>query len=85
LLSAVGSDATSYETAPWLPGLSEDRIRHWLALQLWLAREYTALDLIGDVPLPPGSRTGEWLSIVERGRVELRALVESASGAREVA
>lgn len=85
LLSAMGSDATPYETAPWLPGLSEDRIRHWHALQRWLAREYSTLDLIGDVPLPPGSRTGEWLSVVERGRVELRELVQSASGARDVA
>jgi 7-cyano-7-deazaguanine synthase in queuosine biosynthesis len=85
LLSAMGSDATSYETAPWLPGLSEDRVRHWLALQRWLARKYSALDLIGDLPLPRGSRTGEWLSVVERGRVELRALVQSASGTRDVA
>ncbi|MFJ8636800.1 7-cyano-7-deazaguanine synthase [Streptomyces sp. NPDC093568] len=85
LLSAAGSDATPYETAPWLPGLSEDRIRHWLALQGWLAWEYSALDLIGDLPLPQRSRTGEWLSVVQRGRVELRALVESASGVREVA
>ncbi|MGS2587639.1 hypothetical protein [Streptomyces hebeiensis] len=85
LLSAMDSDDTPYETAPWRPGLSDDRIRHWRALQGWLAREYSALDLIGDLPLPPGSRTGEWLSVVQRGRVELRALVESASGARDVA
>ncbi|MBP3076810.1 7-cyano-7-deazaguanine synthase [Streptomyces sp. ZG43] len=81
LLAGCGTDNTPYETAPWLPSLSPQRAEHWRALRSWLSRDYTASDLIGDVPLPPGTRPGDWLQVVENGRHELRALVRWADSA----
>ncbi|CAM5543495.1 hypothetical protein GCM10010329_27550 [Streptomyces spiroverticillatus] len=85
LLSAAGVDDTSYETAPWLPGTSAKRTEHWRAVQQWLARSYSALDVIGDVPLPPGTHTHEWLDVIKRGRGELQELVRWALEVSEVA
>ncbi|MFJ6694567.1 7-cyano-7-deazaguanine synthase [Streptomyces sp. NPDC091272] len=75
LLAGTGTDPTPYETTPRHPGLSSERSEHWHALRNWLDRDYTVFDLIGDVPLPPGTSAGTWLQVIESGREELRAMV----------
>ncbi|MEU8887448.1 7-cyano-7-deazaguanine synthase [Streptomyces sp. NPDC048442] len=78
LLAGTGTDPTPYETTPLHPGLSSERSKHWHALRNWLGRDYTVFDLIGDVPLPPGTPAGNWLQVIESGREELRAMVRWA-------
>ncbi|MCX5428415.1 hypothetical protein OHU11_12075 [Streptomyces sp. NBC_00257] len=78
LLARTGIDPTPYETTPRHPSLSTERAEHWRTLRIWLGRPYTMFDLIGDVPLPPGTSAANWLQVIESGRAELRAMVRWA-------
>lgn len=85
LLHAFGEDRTPYETDPWEAGLPQGPAGHWQALRRWLETPCTALDLVADTPLPPGARPEELIRVVERGRDELRALVDSTTHGRRAA
>ncbi|MGA5000782.1 hypothetical protein ACPCB7_22445 [Streptomyces arboris] len=82
---AYGEDRTPYAADPWDLSLNPNRTAHWRALQRWLDRPCTVLDLIADTPLPPDARPAELLAVVDRGREELRALVDRAPGVRRSA
>ncbi len=75
LLHVFGEDRTPYAADPWNPDLPETRTSTWRALRRWLDREYTALDLATDTPLPPDAEPAQLLSVIEQGRKELRSLV----------
>jgi hypothetical protein len=85
LLYAYGEDHTPYAAAPWDPSLNPNRTGHWRALQRWLNKPCTVLDLIADTPLPPDARPAELLAVVDRGREELRTLVARAPDVRRSA
>ncbi|MFD3910752.1 7-cyano-7-deazaguanine synthase [Streptomyces sp. NPDC058603] len=85
LLHAYGEDRTPYAAAPWDPSLRPGRTQHWRALQRWLDTPCTVLDVMADTPLPPGAHPAELLSVVERGREELRRLVSAVRGRRRAA
>ncbi|WP_406093326.1 hypothetical protein [Streptomyces sp. NBC_01013] len=85
LLFAYGEDRTPYASDPWDPHLDKKRTRRWRALQHWLDTPCTVLDLLADTPLPSDAQPAELLAVVERGREELRVLVESAARWRRAA
>ncbi|HEY8986070.1 MAG TPA: 7-cyano-7-deazaguanine synthase [Streptomyces sp.] len=75
LLHAFGEDRTPYAADPWDRTLSSSQTNTWRAMRRWLDTECTVLDLVADVPLPPGVHPEYLLEVVEKGRDELRALV----------
>ncbi|MFI0979446.1 7-cyano-7-deazaguanine synthase [Streptomyces sp. NPDC021093] len=85
LLHVYGEDGTQYAAHPWNTSLPPDLTKHWRALQRWLEKPFTVLDLIADTPLPPDAKPAEMLEVVERGREELRALVSYARTHRHTA
>ena len=74
LRAALGSDPTEYHADLWELD-TEPRRRHLYDLQRWLARPFTALDLVADMPLPADADPAILTSTVLRGRKELSAML----------
>jgi hypothetical protein len=81
LLRANGYDRTDYETEPWSAGLSPERTDDWRALQRWLLKRFSLIDLLTDRPLPPEADASAAYDVVRRGRKELAQLLRMAKEA----
>jgi 7-cyano-7-deazaguanine synthase in queuosine biosynthesis len=73
LLSALGHDPTTYGHD--LRGLSGRwNVVHVQDLQAWIMSSFTTRDLLGDVPIPASLPVSDAMSVIERGRDEIRQM-----------
>ncbi|AHH98588.1 7-cyano-7-deazaguanine synthase [Kutzneria albida] len=78
LHAALGTDPTDYEHD--LHHLSTLKTaQHLLDLHQWLSHEFTAHDLIADMPLPAGTSMYELLAMLQRGRAEIGSMLTASS------
>lgn len=85
---ALGRDPTAYARDPFEPARLRDRpvavstirteTRTVLALIRWLCSDFDFDELVRNSPLPSNGDAGELLSVVGRGRSELRDLLDDA-------
>jgi 7-cyano-7-deazaguanine synthase in queuosine biosynthesis len=68
-------DPTVYRVRPWQPGSSADD-GDLKAVLYWLSKPFTVRDLATDLPLPPGTDATELVDVTERGRADLRAMLQ---------
>lgn len=88
LRAALGSDPTAYAGDPFDPfwlrerpvalGSARTETRTLLALLRWLCGEFGFPELLRNGPLPDGTDVPELLSVVQRGRGELRDMLDDA-------
>ena len=72
-----GGDRTEYETDPWTTRATETTRADLFALLHWLSLDFTALDLIADLPLPADTSVPALLDVIDQGRAELRAYLSA--------
>jgi hypothetical protein len=77
LLAALGHDHTPYEHEP--VDVIEDgrKSADYRALMQWLDKPFTTANLIRDLPLPAHTPTAQLRAVIERGREELLAMVNT--------
>jgi hypothetical protein len=78
MLAAFGADSTEYVNALDAPKGDTAR-QHVFDLRWWLSRPFTTRDLIADLPLPDEVDLHALLTMLERGREEIGAMLDRCS------
>ncbi|MCP2254372.1 hypothetical protein LY13_003141 [Prauserella aidingensis] len=76
LRAALGYDPTSYGHK--LSSVHHNKLVHVVDLWRWVHREFSARDLIADMPLPKHTPLHNLLSMIERGRQEIDTMLDKA-------
>jgi 7-cyano-7-deazaguanine synthase in queuosine biosynthesis len=75
-----GGDPTVYRGRPWQSHDSADdhdlNDQDLKAVLYWLDKPFTIRDLATDLPLPPGTDAAELVDVTQRGRADLRAMLQ---------
>jgi hypothetical protein len=77
LWHALHEDRTLYKWDPWNLPYKDPKAEDLQALQLWLCRDLSVKDIIGDVALPPDIAPASLMPVLHRARNELSAILDA--------